>query len=78
MAITNGDKAKKIAWDIRVKEYHQPLMYWAYIKRQAILLAQKYERGTLTIKGICPNWHATNMYQKPMNYGEFLAYGGGN
>lgn len=78
MVTTNGDKAKKIAWDIRVKERTQPLMYWAYTKHQAILLAKKYERGDITIKGICPNFHATNMHQKPMNYGEFLAYGGGN
>jgi len=69
-------KRVKKPFNIKTQELGT-LMFWAYTPRQAIVLAKKFINREFTVKGTEVNYHAMNMYQKPQNYGEFLAYGGG-
>lgn len=67
--------AIKCAYTIKVKNGEQPLLVWAYSKRQAIKLAQMF-RQVGDIKSVTVNYHANNMGVKPKDWIEYQLLGG--
>ena len=51
-------------------------MYWAHNSRQAIILAKKFTGRGFTVTATALNYHAMNMYPKPLTITDYIAQGG--
>jgi len=69
--------AIKCAYTIKVKDGEQPLLIWAYSKKQAIKLVGIF-RDVGAIKSVTVNYHANNMGTRPKDWIEYQLLGGYN